>query len=202
MNEHDPKSLCRWEKVLDEGGRTVKDVYVILAGRIYNDDDDDDDDDDDNEDEDDDDRGNDDDPFWSVASMSEPPPNYLVPSSSEFYSDGRVDMPLKGDDGEITVTVEGKGFKYAVNGNDGVLGHVGMEPWDAGFVLIALVIKLHLGAGETKAMEVGAGVGFVGCMLCRCGVFREVLVTDYDKEVLRIMHENVERTGGGVEGGR
>ena len=169
LETHAPESHPRWEQVKMEDGREVKDVRVVLAG------------------------GDNNDEFWDVHDMPPPPPNFLVPSADEFYDDQH--HGVEEDDGLIFVHGKKGEYEYFVNRADGVLGHVGMEPWDAGYVLLASILRGGH-AVRKNVLEVGAGVGFVGLTIGREVPDSVVHLTDYDADVLRILKRNTERVVG------
>ncbi|GMH65492.1 hypothetical protein TrRE_jg9842 [Triparma retinervis] len=176
LENHAPDSHPRWEQVRMEDGREVKGCRVVLAGGA------------DKHDE-----------FWDVHDMPPPPPNFLVPNADEFYDDQKPGG--KEDDGVIIVHAKTGDYKYFVNRADGVLGHVGMEPWDAGYVLLGNIVKGRM-AGKKKVLELGAGVGFVGLTIGREVPDASVHLTDYDADVLRILKRNTERVGDNVTSGK
>ena len=75
---------------------------------------------------------------------------------------------------------------------------MGLEPWDAGYVLLALLKSLgdSLGGWDNKrVLEVGSGCGFVGLGLKQGLKCRDMVCTDFDEGVLGLLRSNVEHVG-------
>ncbi|GMI17301.1 hypothetical protein TrLO_g673 [Triparma laevis f. longispina] len=127
-----------------------------------------------------------DDSFWDVAFMSQPPPNYLVPSTKNLESN------LNSDGGEFTIrTIHLKGDRidYECFLGDGVLGNVGFESWDAGFILLDVLMNVDSFKQQT-CLELGAGCGFVTLGLKYLS-FNNLTTSDYDDGVIELLAKNV-----------
>jgi len=154
-------------------GKPVKDIYLVHA------------------------RGLDDD-FWSCAFSSPPPPHWLVPTPGTMDG-GELQYTPPGEEQRMEYSFHGQTITFSSNSSDGVLNNVGLEPWDAGYVLLALLESLgHSSLGDWKdksVLEVGSGCGFVGLALKMGLHCRDVLCTDCDDGVLSLLRKNVEPAG-------
>ena len=142
------------------------------------------------------------DEFWSCAFTQPPPPHWLVPTPGTLdgdlgFRDGDLHQP--GEEQRLHYSFCGQTIRFDSNFSDGVLSNVGLEPWDAGYVLLAFLKYLgssSLGGWEDKrVLEVGSGCGFVGLALKLGLQCRDVLCTDCDYGVLNLLRKNVEPAG-------
>eukprot|EP00520_Triparma_pacifica_P007100 CAMPEP_0118633882 /NCGR_PEP_ID=MMETSP0785-20121206/1237_1 /TAXON_ID=91992 /ORGANISM="Bolidomonas pacifica, Strain CCMP 1866" /LENGTH=461 /DNA_ID=CAMNT_0006524793 /DNA_START=51 /DNA_END=1434 /DNA_ORIENTATION=- len=170
-----PETRPRWEQVR-YGSSIVKDVRVVLAG--------------------DESEANQSDEFWEIHDMP-PPPQFSGAAADEFYDD-RVGGGMEDDDELIKINGrDGRVYEYFVNKSDGVLAQVGMEPWDAGYALLATILSDSSDLQGKRVLEVGAGIGFVGLTIGREERDTSVHLTDYDGDVLRILNKNTSNVGQG-----
>ncbi|GMH47790.1 hypothetical protein TrVE_jg8947 [Triparma verrucosa] len=129
--------------------------------------------------------------FWDVAFMECPPPNYLVPSTEDLASE-------EFDDGDLIVKrifLGGREIKFNCFLGDGVLNNVGLESWDAGYVLLGVLMdgEYDEGIKARKVLELGAGCGFVSKGLEYLD-FKNLTASDFDDGVIKLLKKNVETT--------
>ena len=72
-----------------------------------------------------------------------------------------------------------------------VTGTEGKRVWESGIILSRYIYYNRDQFKDKKILEVGSGTGIVGLALAKFTEAKEIILTDYQDEVLGLLNENI-----------